>query len=83
MLGEIRRLTRFVSQYETQFAKLMMGFTQKVMESERKQVQLELSRAKACDCGYVCLGSAQIHPREETHAPDAGRAARQDQRPSG
>ena len=49
VLGEIRRLTRFVSQYETQFAKLMMGFTQKAMESERKQVQLELNKAKARD----------------------------------
>ena len=49
MLGEIRRLTKFVSQYETQFAKLMTGFTQKAMESERKQVQLELSKAKARD----------------------------------
>lgn len=49
VLGEIRRLTKFVSQYETQFAKLMMGFTQKAMESERKQVQLELSKAKARD----------------------------------
>ena len=49
VLGEIRRLTKFVSQYETQFAKLMMGFTQKAMESERKQVQLELSKAKTRD----------------------------------
>ena len=49
VLGEIRRLTKFVSQYETQFAKLMMGFTQKAMESERKQVQLELNKAKARD----------------------------------
>ena len=49
VLGEIRRLTRFVSQYETQFAKLMMGFTQQAMAAERKQVQLELSKAKARD----------------------------------
>lgn len=42
VLGEIRRLTKFVSQYETQFAKLMMGFTQQAMAAERKQVQLEL-----------------------------------------
>ena len=49
VLGEIRRLTRFVSQYETQFAKLMMGFTQQAMATERKQVQLELSKAKARD----------------------------------
>ena len=49
VLGEIRRLTKFVSQYETQFAKLMMGFTQQAMETERKQVQLELSKAKARD----------------------------------
>ena len=49
ILGEIRRLTKFVSQYETQFAKLMMGFTQQAMETERKQVQLELSKAKARD----------------------------------
>ena len=49
ILGEIRRLTKFVSQYETQFAKLMMGFTQQAMAAERKQVQLELSKAKARD----------------------------------
>lgn len=49
VLGEIRRLTKFVGQYETQFAKLMMGFTQKAMAAERKQVQLELSTAKARD----------------------------------
>ena len=49
VLGEIRRLTKFVSQYETQFAKLMMGFTQQAMATERKQVQLELSKAKARD----------------------------------
>lgn len=49
VLGEIRRLTRFVSQYEPQFAKLMMGFTQQAMATERKQVQLELSKAKARD----------------------------------
>lgn len=47
VLGEIRRLTKFVSQYETQFAKLMMGFTQQTMAAERKQAQLELSKAKA------------------------------------
>ena len=49
VLGEIRRLTKFVSQYETQFAKLMMGFTQQAMETERKQVRFELSKAKARD----------------------------------
>ena len=49
VLGEIRRLTKFVSQYETQFAKLMMGFTQQAMATERKQVQLELSKAKVRD----------------------------------
>ena len=49
VLGEIRRLTKFVSQYETQFAKLMMGFTQQAMAAERKQAQLELSKVKARD----------------------------------
>ena len=49
VLGEIRRLTKFVSQYETQFAKLMMGFTQQAMATERKQVQLELNKAQARD----------------------------------
>lgn len=49
VLGEIRRLTKFVSQYETQFAKLMIGFTQQAMATERKQVQFELSKAKARD----------------------------------
>lgn len=49
VLGEIRRLTKFVSQYETQFAKLMMGFTQQAMAAERKQTQLELSKVKARD----------------------------------
>ena len=49
VLGEIRRLTKFVSQYETQFVKLMMGFTQQAMAAVREQVQLELNKAKARD----------------------------------
>ena len=33
----------------SQFAKLMMGFTQQAMTTERKQVQFELSKAEARD----------------------------------
>ena len=47
-----------MSQYETQFAKLMMGFTQQAMAAERKQVQLELSRPKPATESWIrCLRS--------------------------
>ena len=49
VLGEIRRLTKFVSHYEKDFAKLMMGFTRKAAEAELKQTRYELSKAKARD----------------------------------
>ncbi|MBD5150426.1 MAG: recombinase family protein [Oscillibacter sp.] len=49
MLAEIRRLTRFVSHYEKEFAALMMGFTQQAAEDERKIIQKELDAAKARD----------------------------------
>ena len=49
MLAEIRRLTRFVCNYEKEFATLMMGFTQQAAEDERKLIQKELDAAKARD----------------------------------
>lgn len=49
MLAEIRRLTRFVSCYEKEFATLMMGFTQQAAEDERKIIQKELNTAQARD----------------------------------
>ena len=49
LLAEIRRLTRFVSKYEKEFATLMMGFTQQAAEDERKLIQKELDAAKARD----------------------------------
>ena len=48
-MAEIRRLTRFVSKYEKEFATLMMGFTQQAAEDERKLIQKELDAAKARD----------------------------------
>ena len=49
LLAEIRRLTRFVSCYEKEFATLMMGFTQQAAADERKIIQKELTAAQARD----------------------------------
>ncbi len=45
VLAEIRRLTKFVSQYEKEFAKLMMGFSQKAAADEVRAAIRELDAA--------------------------------------
>ena len=45
VLAEIRRLTKFVSQYEKEFAKLMMGFSQKAAADEVRSMLRELDAA--------------------------------------
>src|SRR5699024_8888454 len=42
ILAEIRRLTKFVSHYEKEFAKLMMGFSQKAAADEVRTTLREL-----------------------------------------
>lgn len=43
VLGEIRRLTKFATTYEDEFAKIVMGNSIKAAEQERKAKQTELS----------------------------------------
>ncbi len=43
VLGEIRRLTKFATQYETEFAKLVMGHSIQTAEQERRMKQKELN----------------------------------------
>ena len=45
ILAEIRRLTKFVSHYEKEFAKLMMGFSQKAAADEVRTTLRELDTA--------------------------------------
>ena len=45
VLAEIRRLTKFVSHYEKEFAKLMMGFSQKAAADEVRTTLRELDTA--------------------------------------
>ena len=45
VLAEIRRLTKFVSHYEKEFAKLMMGFSQKAAAEEVRTTLRELDAA--------------------------------------
>lgn len=49
VLAEIRRLTRFVSQYEQEFSKLMMGFTQQAIAEEQRTAKRELDALLARD----------------------------------
>ena len=49
VLGEIRRLTRFATKYETEFARLVMGNTLKNSELECQLKQKELSALQARD----------------------------------
>ena len=44
VLGEIRRLTKFASRYEEEFAKLVMGHSQKTAASERQCKARELNK---------------------------------------
>ncbi len=49
VLGEIRRLTKFASRYEAQFAEAVMGYSQKNAVSERQTMQRELYALQARD----------------------------------
>lgn len=49
VLGEIRRLTKFASKYERQFAEAVMGHSQKAAESERQAMQKEIYALQARD----------------------------------
>lgn len=50
VLGEIRRLTQYVSKHGNQFIKAAVGFTQQATESLRKRKERELQAKKARDC---------------------------------
>ena len=43
ILGEIRRLTKFASQYEDEFVKAVVGFSQQAGKAERQMKQKELN----------------------------------------
>ena len=49
VLGEIRRLTKLVTQYESQFAEIVMGHSIKAAEQERQLKQKELNSLLARD----------------------------------
>ncbi len=49
MLGEIRRLTKLATQYESEFAKIVMGHSIKAAEQERQLKQKELNSLIARD----------------------------------
>ena len=49
VLGEIRRLTKFATQYETEFAQIVMGHSIKAAEQEQRMKQKELNSLIARD----------------------------------
>ena len=49
VLAEIRRLTKFASKYEAQFAQAILGCSQKNMEAEREAKQKEIYALQARD----------------------------------
>jgi hypothetical protein len=49
VLGEIRRMTKFASRYEDEFARLVMGHSQKVVEIDRQAKQRELNALNSRD----------------------------------
>lgn len=49
VLGEIRRLSKFASKYERQFAEAVMGHSQKAADSERQAMQKEIYSLQARD----------------------------------
>ena len=49
MLGEIRRLTKLATQYENEFAKIVMGHTMRAAEQEQRFRQKELNSLSARD----------------------------------
>ena len=48
-MGEIRRLTKFATQYETEFAQIVMGHSIKAAEQEQRMKQKELNSLIARD----------------------------------
>ena len=48
-MGEIRRLTKFATQYETEFAQIVMGHSIKAAEQEKRMKQKELNSLIARD----------------------------------
>jgi hypothetical protein len=49
VLGEIRRITKLATQYESEFAKIVMGHSIKTAEQERQLKQMELAALTARD----------------------------------
>ena len=49
MLGEIRRLTKFASKYETLFAQAVMGCSRQNAETEREAMKKEVYALQARD----------------------------------
>ena len=49
VLGEIRRLTKLATQYESEFAKIVMGHSIQTAQQERRQKQKELNTLVARD----------------------------------
>lgn len=49
VLGEIRRMTKFATQYETEFARVVMGHSVQVAQKERQLKQKELNTLLARD----------------------------------
>ena len=49
MLGEIRRLTKLTTQYESEFAKIVMGHSIQTAQQERQKKQKELNSLTARD----------------------------------
>lgn len=49
VLGEIRRLTKLATQYESEFAKIVMGHSIQTAQQERRQKQKELNTLAARD----------------------------------
>ena len=44
VLGEIRRLTKLATQYESEFAKIVMGHSIQTAQQERRQKQKEIKK---------------------------------------
>ena len=49
MLGEIRHLTKLATQYENEFAKIVMGHSMRAAEQEQRFRQKELNSLSARD----------------------------------
>ena len=59
VLQEVRRLTRYASQHETEFAEIVMGYSQKYNNEQRQQKQRELyalnARNRELDKLFNCM----------------------------